>query len=159
MLKPTAHQAPPQTFIIRGHTQRDAVLAAIRAYPTEAEGARPVLEVRLVEHKGKRSLAQNRLFWLWMDTIAQHFADGEPLPKEAWHEYFCQRFLERRECFVMENRVIVQQTTSKLSVADFTAFLQRIEVWAAEKGLQLPHPDDYALALPENMKGENLCLA
>ncbi len=101
-------------------------------------------EIVLRRHKKGRSLAQNRLFWKWMDEIRLYHADnwGRHLSKDEWHDLMCEFLLPTREIEVFGVVRRVHGRTSTLKVEEFSEFLQRIDEWARGKGIMLPHPDD-----------------
>lgn len=49
------------------------------------------LVVRISEQKETRSLAQNRLYWLWLDTFAKEMGDSS----DYYHVFFKRRFLSK----------------------------------------------------------------
>jgi hypothetical protein len=92
----------------------------------------------LTRQEKKRTLAENRLFWLWMACIEHETGT----PKEDCHDYYCSLFL-RRHVTVNGDEKEVTGGTSKLNTVQFTDFLNKIQADAAtEFGIKLPDPDD-----------------
>ncbi len=97
------------------------------------------LEMVIQKHRPDRSLAQNRLYWKWISVIANE-TGNDP---DALHDHFRSKFLGARLVDVLGQRRAVLPTTTKLSVKDFTMYLERIESFAStEIGITLPQPDD-----------------
>ena len=86
----------------------------------------------------KRSLPQNDLMWLWFTCIEQETGT----PKEDVYMYYCKKFL----CKVIEiggRREKIYNTSSKLTMEEMTAFLNKIQADAAtELGITLPKRED-----------------
>ena len=86
----------------------------------------------------KRSLPQNDLMWLWFTCIEQETGT----PKEDVYMYYCKKFL----CKVIEiggHREKIYNTSSKLTMEEMTAFLNKIQADAAtELGITLPKRED-----------------
>lgn len=97
------------------------------------------MELLIQKYRPDRSLAQNRLYWKWIAAIAND-TGNDP---DALHDHFRSKFLGARMIDVLGQRRAVLPTTTKLSVKDFTVYLERIEAFAStELGIVLPHPDD-----------------
>ena len=97
------------------------------------------LEVIIQRHRSSRSLAQNRLYWSWLQVIAAETGNDV----DALHDCMRGKFLGAALVEVLGDVRAVLPTTTKLQVAQFTEYLQRIEAFAiADLGITLPHPDD-----------------
>ena len=88
----------------------------------------------------KRSLAQNRLMWLWFACIEQETGQYA----QDIHDYYCLRFLRREVTDLSTGAMVaVPGHTSALSAEAFTDFLNKVQADAAtELGITLPVPDD-----------------
>lgn len=98
----------------------------------------------------KRSLAQNRLYWKWMQEIAEQAVttDKKKLTKDGWSEACSLRFLGFKDIIFMgESFQIKDTSTSKLRVSEFSDYLAEIEATFTERGLKLTITDDYNLAM------------
>ena len=94
--------------------------------------------ITVSKQQKRRSIKQNRKFWLWMACI-EHETGTD---KESAHDYYCELFL-RKPVMVNEKEVIVTSGTSKLNTLQFYNFLKKVQADAAsEFGIQLPETDD-----------------
>lgn len=114
------------------------------------QGKNVVIEFK--EHKAKRSLAQNRLLWLWNQIIADYFREhyGQENSSEDVHEVFVRRKFGVRVIQAgNEEPIIVRKRTRKLNTKEFCEYLNWLEQYCAEYlELLLPQPDDlYHLAM------------
>jgi len=111
------------------------------------------VEVVIRPYKKNRSFEQNRLYWKWIGIIADEIGDT----KSAIHEIFKRKFLvpilateapfynllmvvanggtedDRKEL----SRLI---STTKLSIREFSAYLDQIDKHAASLSIALPQP-------------------
>ena len=95
----------------------------------------------------KRTLDQNKLFWLWATCISHE--TGTEI--NDIHDYYCALYLRRTATINGNDRVVISGT-SKLNTAQFTDFLNKIQADAAiEFGIRLPSPDDLVF---ESFKAE-----
>lgn len=88
----------------------------------------------------RRSLAQNKLMWLWFACIESETGQYA----QDIHDYYCLKFLKREVANPSTGEmVIVGGHTSLLSSEAFTDFLNKVQADAAtELGITLPVPDD-----------------
>lgn len=87
----------------------------------------------------KRSVPQNRLYWLWLSCIADETGhDSEDL-----HRVFAGKYLTCDVIEVMGEKVRKIPSTTTLSTQTFTEYIEKIRIYAAtELGLTLPDPED-----------------
>tara|TARA_B100001059_G_scaffold16217_2_gene13294 strand:+ start:9250 stop:9702 length:453 start_codon:yes stop_codon:yes gene_type:complete len=114
------------------------------------QGKNVVIEFK--EYKAERSLAQNRLLWLWNQIIADYFREhyGQENSSEDVHEVFVRRKFGVRVIQAgNEEPIIVRKRTRKLNTKEFCEYLNWLEQYCAEYlELLLPQPDDlYHLAM------------
>ncbi len=114
------------------------------------QGKNVVVEFK--EHKAKRSLAQNRLLWLWNQIIADYFREhfGQENSSQDVHEVFVRKKFGVDVIRVgREEPIIVRKRTRKLNTKEFCEYLNWLEQYCAEYlELLLPQPDDlYHLAM------------
>lgn len=75
-----------------------------------------------------RSNAQNKYYWaVVLESISAHF---RIVPKSSWHEAFKAEFAGGK-------------STGSLSTEQFEGYMFEIKVWAAERGCQVPEPNEY----------------
>jgi len=94
--------------------------------------------IQVYKAKPQRSVAQNALFWLWLEHIAQEIGST----REDMHDYYCKKFLQRQ--IKVDNRIeTVTGGTRNLTKDNFTVFLNQIKQDAVnEFGIKLPDPSD-----------------
>jgi hypothetical protein len=130
----------PRTIVLRTREQEERAIAAIRQMP-----AAPLMEVVIREHKSKRSLADNRLLWLWYREIAAYVFEttGQQYNADDVHEWMKAQMLGRDVVTIGGDMIAVARSSAKLSVSDFSDYLLRIDHYCAENlGLQLSRPED-----------------
>lgn len=96
-------------------------------------------------HKQKRRLAQNNLLHMWMSELSQKYAEthGEWHKPDVWKLYVKQMFLGEYSYEVMGKVVTEIRHTSDLSVAEFSEFLNTVEMYVADEfGVLLTRPSD-----------------
>ncbi len=106
-------------------------------------------EVSISEHKTKRSMAQNSLYWLWMTEIADQAttSDGQYLEKEEWHYMCALKFLGVNKLSVAGNEYkLPVKSTKDLTVGEFSEYLLEIESEFLSREVMLTFPRDYGLA-------------
>jgi len=112
------------------------------------------IKITIAPAKSSRSLAQNRLLWMWNSLIQQHMADsfGQHASAEQWHDVLVSRLCPA-ELSVIEmpdgfKARVGRSRTSKFTVDQMGEYLDRLDAYCAENlNLLLPHPDDYELAV------------
>lgn len=125
-----------RVFVLRDEPHARALWGFLKANWKElAQAGRP-LSITVQEHKAKRSLEQNRLYWQRLNEIAdQAWVGGKQYSAEAWHEHFKRLFIGMDE---LPGGGKVGISTTTLSVADFSDYINRIEAYAAtELGINL----------------------
>ncbi len=126
---------------------RHNAMAAVQRLPLE-----PVHEVIIKPWRKKRSLAQNRLYWMWLRELRDHIeqATGQHYSDDDLHDYFREKFLDRRVVELGGDVVQVRKSTTRLTVAQFTEYLERIERYCLTElaePLYLTRPDIYDEAM------------
>lgn len=109
--------------------------AAISYIDKLPEGKKYKVSVTL--HRDRRSLSQNSLYWLWLNCISAETGNDV----DALHDYFKGRFLSRK-VEIFGDECSVGTSTTKLNTAEFTAFLDKVQQFAAGEGIILPNPED-----------------
>jgi hypothetical protein len=89
--------------------------------------------------KEKRSLNQNRLYWLWVACIEQETGND----KNNLHEFFTLEFLPLIQQMVFKKLIYKRTSTTTLDTKQFTEYLNKIQIFSStELGLTLPNPED-----------------
>lgn len=89
-----------------------------------AEAGKPMV-CTVSEYKAKRSFEQNSRYWAILTEIAEGaWVKGRQYTPEVWAEYFKRKFIGVEE--LPDGREVGLSTT-KLSVAEFSDFMTRIE--------------------------------
>jgi hypothetical protein len=120
------------------------VQQAIREVMRRMEGQK--LRVQISKYRKKRSDRQNRYYWscvverVW-DALVEA---GNDMTKEETHDFLkneCKLVIE-----VMDPHGEIIQTlksTTKLTTLEFENYMTKCRVWAAERGIDIPEPNEY----------------
>lgn len=120
-----------RTFILHGPDQARQLHAFLKANAAALAGKGRPLAVTVAEHKAKRTLDQNRRYWLVLNHIAENaWVAGKRYSSDAWHEFFKGRLIGLEE--TPDGRTSGISTTT-LSVSEFTDYMNRVELHAAEE--------------------------
>lgn len=129
-----------KTIVLRGDTQAQSLWAFLKQnWRAMADAGKP-LAVSITEAKSKRSSDQNRRYWALITEVAeQAWVDGKQFSKDAWHELLARKFGVCKEITLPDGEIVlVRESTGDMDVATFTAYMTRIEVFAAQElGLEL----------------------
>lgn len=88
----------------------------------------------LVPRIPKRSLSQNAYYWTYLTIIAAETGDNA----DDLHEFFKRKFLNPKFIQVLGQEIRIPSSTTGLSKADFTEYLDRI---CALTNVPLPDPE------------------
>jgi hypothetical protein len=103
-----------------------------------------VATVSIKKDKPKRSDAQNRIYWYFIDIIAKEVGYS----KQEMHLTLANKFLKKIEFTTQDGEFISQiPSTRDLSISDFVDYLWDIESLASEYGISLPYNSDFNLAV------------
>lgn len=91
-----------------------------------------VFEIRMRETK--RTMTQNRYYWLYLEVISAETGNGA----NDLHEYFRRALLSPKFITVMGKEVKMPRSTTELSKTEFGEYLDRI---CAETNVPLPDPE------------------
>lgn len=130
--------------IIRTERDRHQAIQQLAAMPL----ARPI-RLTMTNVKSKRSLAQNRLLWMWNNCIQEHLREhfGQIASAEEWHEILTAK-LWPAEIRTVElpggwRFKVGRAKTRNFSTLEMTHYLERLDAYCAEHlGLILPHPEE-----------------
>jgi len=132
-----------RTFV-RTEYERQRALERIGTLPLD-----PPIEI-IVEPKPEhetRTVAQNKLLWLWNNAIQKHMfeAFGQSASSWEWHEILVARLCPCEIRYVdMAGMTyeIGRARTSEMSVKQMSEYLDKLDCYCVEVlGLNLPHPD------------------
>lgn len=114
---------------------RSAFVAAWALVPALFTKAKHGLEVVIRPMKDKRSVAQNRRYWLMLRELAAiAWVNDRLYTDQVWHEQFKRQFIG---CEELPDGSLRGISTTSLSVDEFGEYMLQIEQWAAEQGWPL----------------------
>ena len=121
-------------FRITDGASKEAVAQYIAKLP---ETGRFMVTVTRSMHR--RTVDQNRLYWLWISCMARETGNS----KEAMHDLMRGMFLGKETVTAGNREAEVPRSTKGLDTEQFTNYLERIRVFAAEElSVVLPDPQD-----------------
>lgn len=93
-------------------------------------------ELVLRPMKSKRSVEQNRRYWMLLREISSvAWVNGNQFSDETWHEFFKRTFIGCDEIAMPDGTTELRGiSTTKLKVDEFGDYMLQIEQWAAEQG-------------------------
>ena len=94
--------------------------------------------VQIKKHVKSRTVAQNSLMWMWLNIIAQETGNSE----DDLHEIFKLKFLGSETVEAFGYKIERTKSTTKLTTAEFTSYLDKIDALMFSIGITLPKPDD-----------------
>jgi hypothetical protein len=117
------------------HSDKQKVIDYVTRLP---DGKQYTVEIK--RKREKRTIDQNRLYWLWLSCIMDETGEH----KDALHEFFKSYFLGVTENFVFDKyQVVIPNSTTKLNTKEMTDYLERVQQFAnVELGIVLPNPED-----------------
>ena len=85
----------------------------------------------------KRRDVQNRRYWAIMHELAEQLNINEQqMSAETWHEWAKRRFIGVRELRLPDGEIIAMgMTSTDLTVAQFSDYMQMVEAWAVDHGV------------------------
>jgi hypothetical protein len=96
-------------------------------------------EIKVSKIEKKRSLDQNRLYWLYLTCISQETGND----KNDLHEFFKRKYCFWNEINMFNESLITIKSTTTLTTKQFTEYLEKIVIFASQElGITLPNPDD-----------------
>jgi hypothetical protein len=104
-------------------------------------------EVTVRPYQDKRTKAQNRLYWKWLQLIAEHVSTGiNVYSKDDMHDLLRHKFLGTEEVQIGTEVITRLPSTTKLQRAEMAQYMNRVEAWSTDMGLLLPIPaeNEYA---------------
>jgi hypothetical protein len=117
---------------------QDADKAAVKSYIERLKPGKSYT-VEISAKKEKRSLDQNRLYWLWINCLEEETGND----REILHHELRMMFLPRKTGTVNGKSVEIPTSTTALDTGQMKQFLDKIQVFASsELGIILPDPED-----------------
>lgn len=89
------------------------------------------IEIKAV--KACRSNLQNRFYWQILTIIE----DCTGQDKNELHEYFKLKFLKSNNVEVLNEKIVISQSTTELNTKEFAEYINKIIVFAAELGIEI----------------------
>lgn len=142
VIRPGARQANEAAWI--------DLQSAVKSLAEIAFSKNMAVEIVAREKKRSRSLAQLRLYWLWVKNLKDciNESQGQSFSDTDVHEWLKERFLDSRIVEIQGTPVRARKSTSDLTVETMTEYLEQVDWFGAQIGCQLPHPEDeYHLAM------------
>jgi hypothetical protein len=132
-------------------TLADGVLTLNRRHLQDALRGRQAGPVRILIEplKATRSAKVNALYWaVYVKALCEHTGYTE----DEMHEVLKAKFLPKHVAIADGNGVIVDElviggSSRKLNIEDFSAYLEQIQAWAADKlGVIIPEADERVIS-------------
>ena len=118
---------------IRSEIDRIKIMSAIQALK---EGVHWVVDIK--RYRKRRTLSQNKLYWMWVSCIAQETGNKS----DVVHDYLKNRFLPKRTIQIFGETKDVPFSTTELNTKQFTDYLNAIDADVSTEGITLLYPDD-----------------
>ena len=134
-----------KTFVLAHEIARENLKRYIDSLPLDGK-----TKVEIKKVTSKRSDAQNRLYWKWVDIMAKELG----YTKTEMHETLVQNLLIPEVKEVMGGkRITIWPSTTKMSVKDFMHYLIDVDYFASnELNITLPRPEDeWLMAMGERV--------
>lgn len=126
-----------QTVIIYDDVQRVPFVRFLSNLPLE----KPI-KVTVEDHKKKRSLNQNSLYFMWVNEVAEKVSEYSGHAVDEIHEFFKHKFLTPR-IIEINGQTIQLYTTTKLTTAEMSEYLNHIHAFVTgELGIYLTLPEE-----------------
>lgn len=122
-----------------------AMLEKVKSDIREALKDGKRVKVEVSEDKSSRSLAQNRLLWLWLGVLSDYMAEHYDLiaTSEDWLDVLAERNILPKVVNPL-TKTARRKSTASLNTKEFTDFLERLELYCGKyhSNLELPKPED-----------------
>ena len=98
--------------------------------------------ITIEAEKKRRTLSQNNLMWMWIDTICKMCGDERGYTKDEMARIFKQKFLVPN-VVTLNGEEFIEYSTKKLSKKEMSEYMNHIEMFAAQEfGVFVPVPED-----------------
>lgn len=87
----------------------------------------------------RRSNPANARLWALYHVIAEKVRPGgESFSADTWHHYCKSRWLGCDDVKLPNGKILtIPRSTAALDADEFSAYMERVEAWAAERGVYL----------------------
>lgn len=120
-----------KTFIVRDSSILERAITFARANWQAMAGTKHPLQIDFKPETKKRSLEANRYYWNIMHQIeTEAWVEGRQYGSETWHELAKRKFIG---CIDMPGGGLMAMSTTNLSTAEFAAYVEKVESWAASE--------------------------
>lgn len=122
---------------VKGGNLQTNVRKKIAEELKQFEGKR--IQIRIEKLKSKRSIQQNRYWWLAMTILGNELGYS----KEETHELMKFKFLKRERVIEKTGEILEYiESTTTLSKSDFADMVTDMVRWAASMGIIIPLPGE-----------------
>ena len=122
---------------VKGGNLQTNVRKKIAEELKQFEGKR--VQVRIEKLKSKRSIQQNRYWWLAMTILGNELGYS----KEETHQLTKFKFLKRERVVEKTGEILAYiESTTTLSKSDFADMVSEMVRWAANMGIIIPLPGE-----------------
>lgn len=122
---------------VKGGNLQTNVRKKIAEELKQFEGKR--IQIRIEKLKSKRSIQQNRYWWLAMTILGNELGYS----KEETHELMKFKFLKRERVIEKTGEILEYiESTTTLSKSDFADIVTDMVRWAASMGIVIPLPGE-----------------
>ena len=121
-------------FVLNGPAAWQAFKAIVRANAKAFNDNGQPLRIILTSSDKKRTLEQNSYYWgFLLEQIAdQTWVEGRQYSNEVWHVHLAELFAEKEEIELPDGTIHIRpKSTTKMKVAEFSDYLQKVEAYAA----------------------------
>lgn len=130
-----------KTIVLSSLESRDMAKHFIGKIPADGK-----MQVDIKKVQSVRSIAQNRLYWMWVGIMS----DETGHTKKEMHEFLKDEFLLPEIIEAFGKTITIKPSTKNLKVGEFSTFLEKVDFFAGEFGIELPKPEDqWAVAMRE----------
>lgn len=135
-------------LVIRNEFDQRSLISFI-AHLDLSEPKKVVVE----DSKTNRTVAQNRLLWLWNGEFQRYMSDhyGQVASADEWHEILVEKLcpMEVTEAKLPtgETFKVGRARTSKFKTQEMTEYLEKVDFYCSSIGLLLSHPSDLMNAI------------
>lgn len=121
-------------FVLRSPAVWKALVSVVKANAKACADKGTPLRVILTSEEQKRNPEQNRRLWghLYKQIAEQAWINGRQYDAEVWHEMLARKFGVCDDFELPTGEVVVvRRSTTKMSVHEFTEYMDRVEAYAA----------------------------
>lgn len=96
-----------------------------RAYLIDFAGKKFLCEFK--NHRPKRSLSQNRLYFAWLKALSEHICGDNYELKDELHKRYKEKFLGKKVIKTKFGNVVRHKSTTELNTKEFNEYLDRVK--------------------------------